>query len=44
MSKTTAMKEKWNAYWLRNKKSEGYLFKRDAMNFGIKICRFRADH
>lgn len=40
MSKTSAMRAKWDAYWLRNKKSENYLIKKDIMNVGIKICRF----
>jgi len=32
--------KKYDTYWERNRKSGGYLFKKDALDFVVKICRF----
>ncbi len=37
--KRSSLKERWNAFWLRNKKSEGYLIKKVAMNWAVVIAR-----
>ncbi len=37
--KRPSLKERWNAFWLRNKKSEGYLIKKVAMNWAVVVAR-----
>ena len=32
--------QKYGSYWERNRASGGYLFKKDVMNFFVKVCRF----
>ncbi|MBQ6695676.1 MAG: carbohydrate ABC transporter permease [Lachnospiraceae bacterium] len=39
MTKAAAKKQRFHTYWERNKKSEGYLLKKDARNVFIKIAR-----
>ncbi len=39
MTKTAAKKQKFRTYWERNKKSEGYLLKKDAKAVFVKIAR-----
>lgn len=38
-AKKAPLKEKWEAYWERNKKSEGYLLKKDCGHVVMVICR-----
>lgn len=37
--KKASLRERWDAYWERNRKSEGYLFKSHAKDVLMKICR-----
>ncbi len=39
MTKAAAKKQRFRTYWERNKKSEGYLLKKDVRNVFIKIAR-----
>ena len=32
-------KNKWQKFWIRNKKSEGYLLKKVAMDYSYRLCR-----
>jgi len=36
----TDRKSKWKKFWDRNRASEGYLFKRVAMDYAVRVCRF----
>lgn len=38
-TKKAPLKARWDAYWERNRKSEGYYFKKQCKTAGIKICR-----
>ncbi|MBP3569762.1 MAG: carbohydrate ABC transporter permease [Lachnospiraceae bacterium] len=40
MTKTEARKSKWKNFWERNKRSEGYLFKKVAGNYAYRVVRF----
>ncbi len=38
-TKKAPFKDRWDAYWERNRKSEGYYFKKQCTNAAVKICR-----
>lgn len=37
--KKASLRERWDAYWERNRKSGGYLFKNHVKDAGMKVCR-----
>ena len=39
MTKSEVRMNKWQKFWARNKKSEGYLLKKGAMDYSYRICR-----
>lgn len=39
MTKSKTLKNRWQKFWIRNKKSEGYLLKKVAMDYAYRICR-----
>ena len=39
MTKREAIMNKWKKFWIRNKKSEGYLLKKVTMDYAFRICR-----
>ena len=39
MTKTEARTSKWKKFWERNKRSEGYLFKKVAGDYAYRIVR-----
>ncbi len=39
MTKTEARKSKWNMFWERNRRSEGYLFRKVAGDYAYRIVR-----
>lgn len=38
-TKRLTLKDKWNVFWERNRKSEGYLIKKVAMDWGFRFVR-----
>ena len=36
----TDRKLKWKKFWDRNRASEGYLFRKVAMDYAVRVCRF----
>lgn len=38
-AKKAPLKNRWEAYWERNKKSEGYLFQKSCKSAAVKVCR-----
>lgn len=39
MTKSKTLKNRWQKFWIRNKKSEGYLLKKVLLNYAYRICR-----
>ena len=39
MTKSKTLKNRWQKFWIRNKKSEGYLLKKVAMDYAYRVCR-----
>lgn len=39
MTKSKTLKNRWQKFWIRNKKSEGYLLKKVALNYAYRVCR-----
>lgn len=39
MTKTEARKSKWNRFWERNRRSEGYLLKKVALDYSYRVVR-----
>jgi len=40
MTKRETKMNKWKKFWARNKKSEGYLFKKVAKDYAYRFCRY----
>ena len=39
MTKSKTLKNRWQKFWIRNKKSEGYLLKKVSMDYAYRVCR-----